>query len=118
MDDTLIVSGRWDFLCTNPDGSEVWRETIHNLIVNQGLNDIFAVYFNAGTQKTTWYIGLVDAPSFASFNAGDTMASHAGWTENQNYSEVVRQTWGSGAPANQSITNAVSANFTTNVNNT
>lgn len=118
MIENLKLEGTWTFTCENPDGSIAWTETVHNSVVNQGLNDILSVYFVSGTQKTTWYIGLVDAPSFANFNAGDTAASHAGWTESVAYSEGVRQTWGAGAPSSQSITNASSANFTCNANGT
>jgi hypothetical protein len=44
----------------------------------------------------------------------DTMASHVGWTENQDYSETVRQDWLPGAASSQSITNGSAATFTIN----
>jgi hypothetical protein len=43
-------------------------------------------YFNSGTQVTTWYVGLITGPgSGTTIAAGDTLASHAGWTEFTNY---------------------------------
>lgn len=55
----------------------IHRKTIceKNLVVNEGINFIFSNDLEAGSQ----YMGLTDGtPSFA---AGDTLASHAGWTE-------------------------------------
>jgi hypothetical protein len=38
------------------------------------------------TQVTPWYIGLVNDSPTPVFAAGDTLASHAGWTEWTSYS--------------------------------
>ncbi len=43
-------------------------------------------------QIITWYAGLIDVIGFAALAAGDTMASHAGWKENVQYSGN-RPTW-------------------------
>jgi hypothetical protein len=44
-------------------------------------------------QITTWYLGLVTGPgSGTTYAAGDTMSSHAGWTEYVNYSNATRVT--------------------------
>lgn len=85
-----------------------------NGIVNGALNDIESVYLGAGTQKTTWYLGLVDNAAFSAFAAADTIASHSGWAESSAYSESVRQTWTPGAAASGIITNPTAANFTAN----
>lgn len=83
-----------------------------NLIPTVALTDVLAVYLAAGTPKTTWYAGLVNNVGFTTFAAGDTIASHGGWTEWQTYSESVRQTWTPAAASGGSITNSAAMVFT------
>jgi hypothetical protein len=90
----------------------------NNTVVNVGKNKILDVMFNSATPITTWYIGLISSASYSVIAAADTMGSHAGWTEFTGYSESVRQTWGSGAAASQSVTNATPATFTANTGGT
>lgn len=72
----------------------------------EGKNKLLNVMFKGDTAVTTWYGGLVSAsPTLAE---GDTMASHAGWTEPTGYSEAVRQTVTLGAVANKSVDNSAS----------
>jgi len=82
-----------------------------NLITNVGKNALLDIMFNAGTQISNWYIGLVDNASFTAFAAGDTMASHAGWIENEDYTEANRQEWLADAAAGQAVTNSTQAVF-------
>lgn len=71
--------------CVGADGKVKWVEEAHNLVVNQGLQNMNTVYFNSGTQTTIWYVGLVTGPgSGTTFAATDTLASKA-WTEFTNY---------------------------------
>jgi hypothetical protein len=44
------------------------------------------------SQITTWYLGLYGAGASNTPAAGDTMSSHAGWTEYVNYSNANRVT--------------------------
>jgi hypothetical protein len=83
----------------------------HNLITNVALNDVLNEYIRATTQTTAWYMGLVDNAGFSAFAAADTSASHAGWAENQSYSQTTRPQWSPGAASSQSITNSSSVNF-------
>ncbi len=76
------LEGHWTFECFDPNGNLKWKEDGKNLIVTTGLNHILDVEFNGTTQDTTWFIGLKNAGTVA---AGDTLASHSGWTENSNY---------------------------------
>lgn len=89
-----------------------------NLITNAGKNSLLNVMFQAATQITAWYIGLVDNTSFSAFAAADTMASHAGWIENTGYSDATRIAWSVGASSSQSITNASAAVFNINATST
>lgn len=83
----------------------------HNIVVNQGLDDILDVHLSGGTQDTTWFLGLTAAtPTFA---PGDTLASHAGWTELTDYDEINRVAFVDGGVSSQSLSNSASpAQFT------
>jgi len=77
--------------CYDKHGNLKWEDTAKNLVTTVGLQHILDILFTSDTQVDPWYIGLTSAtPSPA---AGDTMASHAGWTEFTNYDETVRQTF-------------------------
>jgi len=95
------------------DGQLLWREETPNLVTNVGLNYALDATLNGATQSTSWYVGLVD--SGPTFDATDTMSSHSGWTENQNYSESNRVAWSNNAVSGQSIDNTGSeASFSIN----
>lgn len=80
------AGGVYKVQCVGADGHVKWEEEMHNLVVNQGLQSMVSVYLDAATQLTTWYIGLITGPgSGTTIAAGDTLASHAGWTEFTNY---------------------------------
>lgn len=98
--------GHYIIECFRPDGTLKWRDEIENLVVNTGLDDILDKYWKGATYTASHFIGLTDgSPTIA---AGDTMASHAGWTEVVAYSEGVRQTLTLGAVASQSVDNSAS----------
>jgi hypothetical protein len=99
----LALRGVWDVVCRRPDGSIRWREQVENLIVDAGVNHVLDVALSGGTQITTWYVGIKNSGAPA---AGDTMASHGGWTENQNYDEATRPQWEQGEVAAKSISNS------------
>ena len=91
MDDKLMFSGKYKFVARDKEGNIKWEDETKNLVVDAGLNYILDVSFAGSTQVDPWYVGLTDStPTVA---AGDTMASHAGWTEITAYSETVRQTY-------------------------
>jgi len=109
------VKGIWEFVCRGPDGRIKWRDTIHNLVVDEGLNHILSSTLAAGTQITAWYIGITNASPVPA--AADVMSSHAGWTENTNYTEANRQVWTPGAVSGKSVDNSASkAAFNINTN--
>jgi len=99
--------------CYDKDGNLKWKDTIKNLVVNTGLDDSLDKYFKGSSYTAAHYCGLADGtPTFA---AGDTMASHAGWTEVTDYSEGVRQTITWGSVSSQSVDNSASkATFSIN----
>jgi len=80
------AGGVYKIQCVGADGQVKWEEEMHNLVVNVGLQDMVNTYLDAGTQITTWYLGLITGPgSGTTIAAGDTLASHAGWTEFTSY---------------------------------
>lgn len=86
-----------------------------NLVVTAGLNYSADASLSGGTPITTWYLMLMSATPTPA--AGDTMSSHAGWTEFTGYSESVRQTWTDGGVSSGVVTNSASAAvFTSNAN--
>ena len=73
--------------CRDADGNLKWRDEAHNLVVNAGLKDMNDKYFSGSGYTAAWYLGLITGPgSGTTIAAGDTLASHAGWTENTDYS--------------------------------
>jgi len=96
----------WVMTAKRPDGRIIWTDHGTNLVVTEGLNYLISTDIPAATL----YIGLTDgSPTPA---AGDTMASHVGWTEITAYDEAARQAWGQGAASGGVTTNAVAATFT------
>ena len=117
------AGGVFTVTCVGADGKEKWSDTFHNLVVNQGLQDMNSKYFSASGYTSAWYLGLVQGPgSGTTFAAGDTLASHAGWTEVVPYSNATRvaATFVTATTANPSVvTNSASpATFTINATST
>lgn len=81
----LSVTGRYDVKCLDADGNLKWEDSIDNLVVTVGKNDLLDKYFAGSAYTAAWYMGLVDNASFSAYAAGDTLASHAGWLEYLNY---------------------------------
>ena len=76
------AGGIFTVTCVGADGVEKWSDTFPNLVVNEGLQDMNSKYFQGSGYTAAWYLGLVQGPgSGTTFAAGDTLATHAGWTE-------------------------------------
>jgi len=103
--------------CFDKEGNLKWTEEVRNLVVNEGLDDNLDKYLKGSAYTAAFYVGLTDGtPSVA---AGDTMASHAGWTEVTAYSEGARQTLTLGSVSSQSVDNSASkAAFSINADST
>lgn len=79
----IKMGGVFNFVCYDNDGNVRWEDDAFNLVVNEGLDHNLDVLFAGETQITTWYIGLTDStPTVA---AADTLSSHSGWTEFDEY---------------------------------
>jgi hypothetical protein len=99
------AGGVYSVDCIGADGQVKWTDTFHNLVVNEGVQDMNTQYFSGSSYTATPFIGLVTGPgSGTSFAAGDTLASHAGWTENVDYSGARKAvTFGTATTANPSV---------------
>lgn len=92
--------------CFGTDGVTKWREQVHNLVVDAGLNDSLDKHFKGSSYSAAWYVGITQgSPTFA---AGDTMSSHAGWTESTVYSDANRPTLTLGTVSAKSVDNSAS----------
>jgi hypothetical protein len=91
--------------CFDKDGNLKWEDQMHNLVVNQGLQDMNTQYFKGSSYTAAFYLGLVTGPgSGTSYVAGDTLASHIGWTEFTNYSGSRKAvTFGTATTADPSV---------------
>lgn len=87
------ASGRYEIECYDANGNLKWRDEIKNLVTTAGKNDALEKYLAGFSYTAAWYLGLVSSTGYTTGAAvGDTMASHAGWAEDQNYSQASRPT--------------------------
>ncbi len=84
--ETAKATGRFLMECFDKDGNLKWSAEESNLVVNVGLQYMAGTALTSTAQITSWYIGLYGAGASNTPAAGDTMASHAGWTEVTPYS--------------------------------
>jgi len=116
--DSASAKGVYKIQCHDKDGNLKWEDEAPNLVVNVGLQDMNAKYFTGSAYTAAWYIGLYGAGASNTPAAGDTMSSHAGWTEVTAYSQATRPacTFGTPTTANPSVaTNSASpASFSIN----
>lgn len=84
--ETAKATGRFLIECFDKDGNLKWSAEESNLVVNVGLQYMAGTALTSTAQITTWYIGLYGAGASNTPAAGDTMASHIGWTEVTPYS--------------------------------
>lgn len=105
INNNVKFGGVFHIQCFDKDGNLKWEETNHNLVTNEGLQDLNTQYFKGATYSAAWYIGLVTGPaSGTTYAAGDTLASHAGWTEFTNYSGTRKAvTFGTASTADPSV---------------
>jgi len=80
------ATGRFLMECYDKDGILKWSAEESNLVVNVGLQYMAGTALTSTAQITSWYIGLYGAGASNTPAAGDTMSSHAGWTEVTPYS--------------------------------
>ena len=102
-------SAVFEVVCIGPDGEEKWRETVRNLVTTAGKTDIVDKYLKGSAYTAAWFGILAGSGTKA---VGDTLASHAGWTEITAYTgSRPAITWGTtSAGSNTSSTISYSMN--------
>lgn len=83
--DKINLSGTFRVECKDKSGNTKWKDDARNLVVSTAIHHTLDILFDSSNaQISPWYIGLVNSP-VTSIAAGDVLGSHAGWTENANY---------------------------------
>lgn len=105
------AGGVFTFTCYDQSGQVKWQDDMHNLVVNQGLQDMNTKYFTGSGYTATWYLGLYGAAASNNPTASDTAASHPGFTEITPYSNATRPacTFGTATTADPSVTTNASS---------
>ena len=106
--------------CFDSEGNLKWEAESNNLVVNVGLQDMNTQYFKGSGYTAAWYIGVYGAASTNNPAAGDTSASHAGWTEVTTYSNATRPacTFGTATTADPSVISNSASPAVFNINGT
>lgn len=97
--------------CLDKDGNLKWEGSMHNLVVDEGLQDMNSKYFKGAAYTAAFYIGLITGPaSGTTYDATDSLASHAGWTEFTGYTGSRKAvTFGTATDASPSVINSTGA---------
>ena len=118
--DSASAKGVYKIQCHDAQGNLKWEAEAPNLVVNEGLQDMNAKYFTGTTYTAAWYLGLYGSGATNSPAAGDTMSSHAGWTEVVAYSQATRPvcTFATPTTANPSVATNSASPATFSINGT
>jgi len=98
------------------DGRLIGQYEFPNGITDEGKDQILNTQFDAATQITTWYLGLIDNANFTGLNDADTYddidQAGNGWDEFTDYTDAgngdsatTRPVWNPDAASSQSISN-------------
>ncbi len=117
IQEQVSVTTRYRVECFDSEGKLKWVESFENLVTTLGLNALLDNTFSAPAAAVTWFVGLKGTGALA---AGDTMASHAGWSELTPYSDATRPAWTKdGAASGGAMSNSASkASFSINASAT
>lgn len=108
------ASGVYTVECFDRNGNLKWRDTIDNLVTTGGKNDALDKYLAGSAYTAAWYLGLISSTSYTTGPAaGDTMASHGGWTEDATYSNANRPTtaWSAASSGSKALSAALAFNI-------
>jgi hypothetical protein len=105
FNEKIQAGGVFHVQCLDKDGKLKWEDQMHNLVVNEGLQNMITEYFKGSTYDAAFFLGLITGPgSGTSYAAADTLASHAGWTEYTDYSGARKAvTFGTATTADPSV---------------
>lgn len=79
--DRLHPAGVYTLECRNAAGVLQWTDRIDNLVTTAGRNALLDSALAGSAYTAACIMGLISSVSWSAVAAGDTLASHAGWTE-------------------------------------
>lgn len=97
---------------------KAWEEDCVNLMPTVGKNNMLDNHWAGSAYTAAWYCGLINTTAYTGLSAGDTMASHGGWTEDTNYSQATRVAPSFSAAASGSKATSAAMVFTMNASTT
>jgi hypothetical protein len=105
FNEKIQAGGVFHVQCLDKDGNLKWEDQMHNLVVNEGLQNMNTQYFKGSTYTAAFFLGLITGPgSGTTYAAADTLASHAGWTEYTDYTgDRKAVTFGTATTADPSV---------------
>lgn len=106
LGEQVHAGGRYRVECIGADGQVKWVDHIDNLVTTVGKNFLLDTVLAGSAYTATWFLGLIDSTGYTAVAAGDTSASHAGWTESTAYSNATRPapSWGSASAGSKAST--------------
>lgn len=118
--EALKATGKYIVECFDKDGHSKWTAETPNLVVNVGLQYMAGTALVGVTQINAWYVGIYGAAASNTPAAGDTAASHLGWTENTSYDQANRPVanFASATNANPSVVTNTASKAVFNMNAT
>ena len=58
LGESVGAGGVYTVVCHDANGSLKWTDSFHNLVVNQGLQDMNTKYFSGAAYTAAWYSGF------------------------------------------------------------
>ena len=104
------ATGSYSVECFDVSGKLKWADKFDNLVTTVGKNFMLDTTFAGSTYTAGWFLGLVTGPGAGNVYAvGDTMATHAGWSESVAYSNSTRipAVWNAASAGSKSTLAAV-----------
>jgi len=80
--ESVSMKGHYTVECRDKDGKLKWADIVENLVTTVGKNSLLDNFLAGSAYTVTGpFMGLISSVSYSTIVVGDTMASHAGWTE-------------------------------------
>jgi hypothetical protein len=114
----LVFQGTFYWVIRDHQGRPSRWGPARNDILPATIDNMLDVYFRGSAATTTWYMGLIRDDNFTGLSSSDTMSSHAGWEEGDEYSEATRPQWSPAPASNQLLINALGVVFSINATQT